>query len=190
MALTGAVHVADEATIAAQNNLRVILETHLNNFVIEPKHDGMLSPHPFLYHDLCLFSRVCRRQNASVARHVHPRRASHILLPLRVALILKLISIAFQVICKVLKQEHLLLDLLWCLIYRKGLDLFLPSGCGSLGVSNCPTSCIPQHLRIVVEVDAETAVRQCIPEAVLRTVVDPSLDPDRRSALVELEAQY
>lgn len=42
------VHVGHISVFRIQQNLGVILEVHLNNFVTESKHDSVLSPHPFL----------------------------------------------------------------------------------------------------------------------------------------------
>ena len=47
-ALSLLVDVGHQAVVRIEQDLRVILEVNLDNFVAETEHDGVARPHPFL----------------------------------------------------------------------------------------------------------------------------------------------
>ena len=49
--LTLLVHISDKSVVRVEQNLSVVLEVDLNDFVAETEHDGMAGPHPLLHVD-------------------------------------------------------------------------------------------------------------------------------------------
>lgn len=47
-ALSLLVDVGDQTVVRVQQNLRVVLEVNLDNFVAQAEHDSVTRPHPFL----------------------------------------------------------------------------------------------------------------------------------------------
>lgn len=43
------VNIGDVPVLRVEQNLRVVLEVHLHNFVAQPEHDCMFCSHPFLH---------------------------------------------------------------------------------------------------------------------------------------------
>ena len=48
-ALTLLVHVRDQTVVRVQEDLCVVLEVHLDDFVAQTEHDGVAGPHPLLH---------------------------------------------------------------------------------------------------------------------------------------------
>ena len=49
--LTLLVHISDQSVVRVEQNLGVVLEVNLDNFVAETEHDGVASTHPLLHVD-------------------------------------------------------------------------------------------------------------------------------------------
>lgn len=43
------VHISDQSVIRVQQNLGMVLEVNLDDFVAEAEHDGVTGAHPFLH---------------------------------------------------------------------------------------------------------------------------------------------